>query len=124
MTPWTDRATTLAEVQAELARFNAQRDWQRYHSPRNLAMALSVESGELLELFLWCADDGPQPALEGRRARVAHEAADVLINLLNLCRALDLDLLAAAQAKLALNAEKYPVGRVAGRMEKYDEYEP
>lgn len=113
----------LAEIQAKLRDFNAERDWSRYHSPRNLAMALSVEAAELLELYLWCEDSGPQPAVDSRRPRVGEEAADVLICLLNFCEAAGIDLPAEVRAKLVKNAEKYPVEKARGRMEKAGELE-
>jgi NTP pyrophosphatase (non-canonical NTP hydrolase) len=119
--PVTDDATTLAELRARLRAFNAERDWGRYHSPRNLAMALSVEAAELLELYLWSEDAGPQPAVASRAPKVADEAADVLISLLNLCEAAGIDLAAATEAKIAKNAAKYPVEKAKGRMEKSDE---
>ena len=112
----------LADLQSKVRAFSEARDWGRYHSPRNLAMAVSVEAGELLELYLWCTDEGPQPAVEERQAKVAEEMADVLICLLNLADRTGVDLAAAVDAKLARNAEKYPVDQVRGRMEKYDEY--
>jgi NTP pyrophosphatase (non-canonical NTP hydrolase) len=101
--------------------FNDARDWGRYHSPRNLAMALSVEAGELLELYLWSADGGPQPPVESRAPKVADEAADVLICLLNFCDRAGVDLESAFEQKLARNAEKYPVERARGRLEKSTE---
>jgi dCTP diphosphatase len=119
--PWSDADTPLAELRAALRAFNAERDWGRYHSPRNLAMALSVEAGELLELYLWSRDEGPQPAVPSREPKVADEAADVLICLLNLCEHAGVDLAAAVEAKLAKNAAKYPASAASGRMEKYDE---
>lgn len=113
----------LAAIQAKLRAFNAERDWARYHSPRNLAMALSVEAAELLELYLWCEDSGPQPAVASRNPRVGQEAADVLICLLNFCEAAGIDLPAEVEAKLVKNAEKYPVEKARGRMEKSGELE-
>jgi dCTP diphosphatase len=113
---------TLAELQARVVAFSEAREWGRFHSPRNLAMALSVEAAELLELFLWSEDAGPQPAEASRAPRVAEEAADVLLCLLNLCHRADVDLPAALDAKLASAALKYPVDRVRGRSLKYNEY--
>jgi dCTP diphosphatase len=112
----------LAELQAKVRAFSDARDWGRFHSPRNLAMALSVEASELLELYLWCADGGPQPAEPSRDPKVAEEAADVLMCLLNLADRAGIDLEAALLAKLAAAEEKYPVDRVRGRALKYDEY--
>jgi len=117
-----DDLTTLADLKSRVSAFNRDRDWGRYHSPRNLAMALSVEAAELLELYLWCEDDGPQPAVESRGPKVADEMADVLICLLSLADRTGVDLADAMTSKLARNAVKYPVEKVSGRMEKYDEY--
>ena len=114
---------TLKQLQEQVQAFSDERDWGRYHCPRNLAMAVSVEASELLELYLWSTDEGPQPAVPERQPRVAEEMADVLICLLNLAARTDVDLTAAVQAKLARNAEKYPAERVRGEMRKYDEYE-
>ncbi len=119
--PWEEATTTVRVMREEVAAFNAERDWARYHSPRNLAMALTVEAGELLELFLWSSDEGPQPPVESRLPRVAEEAADVMICLLNLCDRSGIDLAAAVQAKLARNAERYPVQLARGRLEKSTE---
>ncbi len=118
---WSDASTPLCELRAALTRFNAERGWGKYHSPRNLAMALSVEAAELLELYLWSADGGPQPPVASRAPQVADELADVAICLLNLAEASGVDLAAAVQAKMARNAEKYPVERAFGRLEKSDE---
>ena len=84
-------------------------------------MALSVVAGELLELYLWAADDGPQPPVASREAKVADEVADVAICLLNLCDQAGVDLAAAVAAKLARNELKYPVNKARGRLEKSDE---
>jgi NTP pyrophosphatase (non-canonical NTP hydrolase) len=85
-------------------------------------MALSVEAAELLELYLWCADDGPQPLNPQRAPRVADEAADVLLCLLNFCDRATIDLAAARDDKLRRAALKYPIDRVRGQALKYDEY--
>ena len=113
---------TLSELQKRVRAFSEARDWGQYHSPRNLAMALTVEAGELLELFLWCADSGPQPLSDRQQEAVAGEAADVLICLLNFCDQAGVDLADAFRAKLAIAEEKYPVDRVRGRALKYNEY--
>lgn len=118
---WTDAETSLAVIRAELQAFNAERDWSQYHSPRNLAMAVSVEAGELLALYLWSADGGPQPPVAARAPKVEDEAADVLISLLNLCNVAGIDLAAAVERKLRANAERYPVEASRGRLEKYTE---
>ncbi|MCX7893836.1 MAG: nucleotide pyrophosphohydrolase [Burkholderiales bacterium] len=113
----TDR---LARLQQRLAAFVAERDWDQFHNPKNLAMALSAEAGELVEHFMWLspqeADRLPREAL----AEVELEMADILLFLLRLADRLGVDLVAAAEKKLALNAEKYPVEKAKGRATKYD----
>ncbi|MEZ4319536.1 MAG: nucleotide pyrophosphohydrolase [Myxococcota bacterium] len=113
---------TLPELTELVREFVTERDWERYHSPRNLAMALSVESAELLELYLWSADDGPQPLNPDRNPRVADEAADVFMCLLNLCDKAGIDLEDALRSKLVRAREKYPADKVRGKALKYDEY--
>ena len=116
-----DTSTTIAELRHSISDFNAERDWAQFHSPRNLAMSVVVEAGELLELFLWSEDGGPQPRVAARVPRVAEEAADVAICLLNLCDQAGIDLAAAIEAKLIANAAKYPVAQARGKMLKHDE---
>jgi dCTP diphosphatase len=111
-----------AGVQAELRAFAAERDWERFHSPKNLAIALTVEAGELLEVFQWLGEAESQAVMQGPAAEaVEAEVADVLIYLLRLADILDIDLGQAVAAKLATNAERYPVDKAHGRATKYTE---
>ncbi|TVQ91039.1 MAG: nucleotide pyrophosphohydrolase [Deltaproteobacteria bacterium] len=112
----------LPQLQALARAFVEERDWGQFHNPRNLAMALSVEASELLELYLWTTDEGPQPITEARRAEVAGEAADVLLCLLNFCDRAQIDLTQAFHDKLQVARKKYPAERVRGSALKYDEY--
>lgn len=121
-TPLVSEPVTLSSLHKAVRAFVDARGWGQYHSPRNLAMAVSVEASELLELYLWTSDDGPQPATPARSAAVADEAADVMICLLNLCDRAGIDLGAAVFDKLARTEQKYPVARVYGKALKYDEY--
>ncbi len=116
-----DRHISLAKLQEKLRRFNSERNWAQYHSPRNLAMALNVEAAELLALYLWSSDDGPQPPVSSRAEKVKEEAADVMICLLNFCDQAGIDLLKAVNSKIDRNAQKYPVEKAKGRLEKSDE---
>ena len=116
-----DEQTTVAALSDIVRRFNDERDWAQYHSPRNLAMALSVEAAELVELYLWCKDEGPQPAVATRVPKVEEEVADVAICLLAFCDRTGIDLAAAVERKVAANALRYPVDEARGRMEKADE---
>ena len=113
---------SLEDIRQDLREFVHEREWEQYHSPRNLAMAVSVEANELLELFLWCKDDGPQPLSPKRRTQVSGEVGDILMCLLNFCDNIDIDPLEAISNKLTEAKEKYPVDRVRGQALKYDEY--
>lgn len=92
-----------------LRAFARARDWAAFHSPKNLACALSVEAAELLEHFQWMTEDQSRSPSDAKRMEIAHEAADVLLYLIQLTDQLDIDLLAAAERKMALNARKHPV---------------
>ncbi|MFN7087213.1 MAG: nucleotide pyrophosphohydrolase [Burkholderiales bacterium] len=111
---------TLQRLSARLAEFAAEREWDQFHNPKNLAMALAAEAGELLEHFQWLTFDQAADPPRATREEVALECADVLLFLLRLCDKLDIDLAAAAERKLALNAEKYPVEKARGKATKYD----
>ena len=112
----------LEELKGRVRAFVQERDWDRFHSPKNLAMALSVEASELVELFQWLTEQESSALASERRLLVADELADVLWFLARIADRLDIDLLAAAEAKFATNAEKYPAQRVRGQARKYDEY--
>lgn len=111
----------LEELRGALRRFAAERDWDRFHSPKNLAAALSVEASELLEHFQWLSEDESWTLEPAKREAVSQELADVLLYLVRLADRLDVDLAAAARRKLQLNAEKYPVERARGSHRKYTE---
>jgi dCTP diphosphatase len=112
-----DAATTVASLRESMARFVAQRDWQQFHSPKNLVMALAVEAAELMEHFLWIDDDSSRAAVRdpAQRGAIADEIADVAGVLFALCNALDLDLSDAIADKMARNEHKYPVDKCRGR---------
>ncbi len=111
----------LIELRDALRRFAAERDWDQFHSPRNLAAALSVEAAELLEPFQWLTDEQSRDLPPEARAAVEQEIADVLLYLVRLADKLDVDLASAARAKIARNAVKYPVEKARGSSRKYDE---
>jgi len=110
---------SLADLRDRLREFAALRDWDQFHSPKNLAIALSVEASELLEHFQWLSDADSASLDDRERARVREELADVLLYLVRLADRLDVDLLAAARDKIALNAKKYPVDKARGSSRKY-----
>jgi len=110
----------LCELREALRAFAAERDWDQFHSPRNLATALAVEAAELLEPFQWLTEEQSRSLPPETRAAVEEELADVLLYLVRLADKLDVDLVAAARAKILRNAEKYPVARSRGSSRKYD----
>jgi len=112
---------SISQLREELRRFATDRDWDQFHSPKNLAMALSVESGELLEHFQWLTSEQSANLSENDLAKVRLELADVLLYLVSLSDKLGVDLVAAAFEKLAINAKKYPVELAKGSAKKYTE---
>jgi dCTP diphosphatase len=115
----THEIDSLDALRRHIRDFAATRAWERYHTPKNLVMALSVEAAELLEPFQWLtAEQSLQLSAEQHEA-VRQEIADVLIYLTRLADVLDIDLLEAAADKLAINARKYPVDRAHGNANKY-----
>jgi dCTP diphosphatase len=111
--------TELNELRDTLRRFAADRDWDQFHSPKNLASALTVEAAELLERFQWLTEDQSRDLSPGEKRRVADELADIFVYLVRLADKLDIDLLDATRAKIASNAEKYPVEKARGNAKKY-----
>ena len=114
-----DSSDPLQALRDALRRFAADRDWDQFHSPKNLALALNVEAGELLEHFQWLTEAQSSALSAEERAKVGEELADVLLYLIRLGDKLDLDLIACAREKLRVNAEKYPVDKARGNARKY-----
>jgi len=112
---------TIKGLVADLRRFAKERDWDQFHSPKNLAAALSVEAGEILEHFQWLTEQQSRELTLGKRKEIALELADVLLYLLRLSDQLDIDLLDAARRKIKINAKKYPPHRARGSAKKYTE---
>ncbi|MEW2399952.1 nucleotide pyrophosphohydrolase [Streptomyces sp. NPDC046862] len=100
----------VAGLQRRLAEFAAARDWQQYHTPKNLAAALSVEASELVEIFQWLTPEESARVMDdaGTAHRVTDEVADVLAYLLQLCEVLGIDALAALDAKITRNERRFP----------------
>jgi dCTP diphosphatase len=111
----------LEILRGQLREFAAARDWDQFHSPKNLAMALAAEAGELLEIFQWLTEAQSQSLDPAATAAASDEVADVLLYLIRLSDILGIDLIAAAKRKLATNAEKYPVDKARGSRRKYTE---
>ena len=111
----------IEQIRDELRRFAAERHWDQFHSPKNLATALAVEAAELLEHFQWLTDAQSEALGPEVREQVTLEIADVFLYLVRLADRLDVDLIDAARRKLAINAEKYPVALAKGSAKKYTE---
>ena len=113
---------TLQDLQARLTRFAEARDWGQFHSPKNLATALTVEASELLEIFQWMSEEASRSLPDEPRAKARSEIADVLLYLVQLSSALGIDPVTAAQEKLELNEQRYPVDLARGNSKKYNEF--
>ena len=114
--------SSIAQLQQQLREFAAARDWDQFHSPKNLSMALIAEAAELVEHFQWLTEAQSQALPENKRIEVEMELADIFVYLLRIADKLNVDLLDAANKKLKLNAEKYPADKVRGSAKKYTEY--
>ena len=109
-------------LRERLKAFAQERDWEQFHSPKNLAMALIVEAAELLEHFQWLTPEQSESLAEDKRREVELEMADIFIYLMRMCERLDVDLLKAVEDKIKMNAEKYPADKVRGSAKKYSDY--
>ncbi len=112
----------ISTLQEKLRAFARERDWEQFHNPKNLAMALTVEASELQEIFQWLTEQQSSNLDARQREHVKEEMADVLLYLCRLADVLAIDLQEAALNKLKLNAEKYPVDQVRGKSAKYTQY--
>ena len=121
MKPMTDVDTTVAELRKRVLAFVHERDWEQFHSPKNLSMALAAESGELMEHFLWSESQASLAVARDpkKRRAIEDEIADVVIYSLEFANICGIDLAAAIENKMAANAKKYPVEKARGRADKY-----
>jgi dCTP diphosphatase len=110
----------LVQLRDELRRFASEREWDQFHTPRNLAASVCIESAELLERFQW-SDRSSEELTSEELAAIRHELADVLLYVVRLADKLDIDLIAAGKEKIAINALKYPVDKARGSSRKYDQ---
>jgi len=113
---------TLESLRHRLRKFAGDRDWDQFHSPKNLSMALIAEAAEMVEHFQWLTEDQSSQLPLRKLAEVEEELADIFIYLIRLADKLDVDLIDAAARKIDLNEKKYPAGVVRGSAKKYTEY--
>ena len=118
-----DSNTTVSALRQRVEKFRDKRDWGKFHNPKDLSMALTIESSELEEVFLWKNREELEllPRDDNQLKRVAEEMADIAIYLLSLSSVLKVDLSEAIDRKLAQNERKYPVGKSKGSSKKYNE---
>jgi NTP pyrophosphatase (non-canonical NTP hydrolase) len=116
----TDTHTTVGDLRKEVAGFVNDRDWQPFHTPKNLSMSIAIEAAELMEQFQWLTPEQSQAAVQefDERAAVADELADIVIYCLSLSNALDLDVSSAVLGKLRKNEHRYPADEFRGRFRR------
>lgn len=112
----------LHDLKLRLREFAAERDWDQFHSPKNLSMALIAEAAELIEHFQWLTEAQSMQLPPDKLDEVKHELADILLYLVRVADKLDIDLIEAAHNKIKLNEQKYPAKQVRGSAKKYTEY--
>jgi len=119
----TDDSTTFAELKSRVLAFARERDWEQFHAPKNLSMALAAEAGELMEHFLWSTSEASRTIARdpAKRQKIEEELADVVIYALEFANMTGINVAAVIETKMAANAKKYPVEKAKGRSEKYTE---
>lgn len=114
--------TSISEVREQLRAFVSERQWEKFHSPKNLAAGLSTEAAELLEIFVWLSEDESRSLNEKQLARVREEIGDIQLYVINLSEKFGLDPIQYAADKLVINEHRYPAHLVIGSAKKYDQY--
>ena len=120
----TDATTTLADLKSRILAFTREREWEQFHSPKNLSMALATEAGELMEHFLWLDVEASRALMRddaARRKKIEDELADVLVYAFEFANSSGIDIAAAIESKMQANARKYPVEKARGNSRKYTE---
>ena len=117
------KSDSIAQLKARVNQFVAERDWAQFHSPKNLAMAMIVEAGEVVEHFQWMSEEESRHLDAEKKEQVGQELSDTLIYLLRIAEVCSIDLIDAAHKKIDLNAKKYPVDKAKGSYAKYTQYE-
>ena len=118
-----DTTTTLAQLREEVLSFVRERDWEQFHTPKNLSMSIAIEAAELMEHFQWLSAAESQNLETDKQQAVSEELSDIVIYALSMANALHLDLAGAIRAKMAKNIRKYPSDKVRGKAHKYTYYQ-
>jgi len=114
---------SLENLRTSLAQFASKRDWDQFHSPKNLSMALIAEAAELVEHFQWLTEKQSFELTSDKKQSVSHELADILIYLIRTADKLDIDLIDSANEKVSINENRYPVDKVKGSAKRAEEYD-
>ena len=117
------QSDSLEQLRRQLAEFADKRDWQQFHSPKNLCMALIAETAELVEIFQWVTEEQSWQLNADKKRDVSLELADILIYLIRTADQLDIDLIASARNKIKINEQRYPVDKVRGKAMRAEEYD-
>jgi NTP pyrophosphatase (non-canonical NTP hydrolase) len=117
-----DSPDRIRSLRDKLRQFSEERDWDQFHSPKNLAMALGVEAAELMEHFQWLSEADSRSLSVETKNEVGQELADVFLYLIRLADKLDIDLASAAENKMSINASKYPIQKARGSNKKYTDF--
>ena len=115
--------SSLEKIKRALRKFADDREWNQFHTPKNLAMALSVEAAELVEIFQWLTEEESGKLTPTQRLQTEHEVADIFLYLLRIVDRLEIDLVDAAKKKILLNEKRYPAEKVRGSSKKYTAYQ-
>ena len=116
-----DNKTTLNELKSIIKKFNDEREWNQFHTPKNLSMLIATEAAELMELFLWSESKNSYETFKNKTKEVEDEIADIVIGALCFANATNIDLVKAITKKIKKNAKKYPLKKAKGRCLKYHE---
>ena len=111
----------ITKIQNQLSRFASERDWEQFHTPKNLSMALSVEASELVEIFQWLSPEESSHPDQKQTQSIQIEVADIAMYLIRICQILEIDLESAIQEKIIQNENKYPVELSKGNARKYNQ---
>lgn len=114
-----DQKTTIDELKKAVDSFVKEREWQQFHSPKNLSMAIAIEAAELMEEFRFITGQESIEMVQQHKEKISHELADIVIATLSFCNLYDVDLSTAIEKKLQHNAEKYPIDKAKGSNKKY-----
>lgn len=116
-----DKDITIDMLKKEVEKFTKDRDWQKFHTPKNLSMNIAIEAAELMEIFLWYDPKDCEKELEKRREEVENEVADIARAVIDFCIFCNIDLSNAIKKKMILAAEKYPIEKCKGKNLKYNQ---